>query len=141
MTNEHSPQLQRVTVLHLSGSIERIVAVHRLGAACDVRPIHDFIVAKPKDVLQLLRSVKGQRIVIATKDLRYQRFRTVWKMYAALSGARAAMFADELGATDRFGWAKLAAVELPLLMLEACASIVTLAVGWLRLVRYRPMCR
>lgn len=139
MTNDRTERLQHVLVL--SGSPERAMAA--LGAQFDTLPerVEEFAIANPAKVLALLRSLRGMQVVIVTKDLRYQRFRTIWKLYGAIAGLRHWMFTDEQGRCDRFSWSKLLAIELPALVLEGVVSLVGVLVGWLRLRFYRTSCR
>ncbi|GIV56526.1 MAG: hypothetical protein KatS3mg040_1294 [Candidatus Kapaibacterium sp.] len=139
MTNDRTRRLQQVLVL--SGNPERAIAA--FGGELDVQPhpIEEFAIAKPATVLALFRALRGKQVVIVTKDLRYQRFRTIWKLYSAIAGHRNWMFVDEQGRCDRFSWLKLFAIELPLLVLEGAVSLVGVFVGWIRLRFYRAQCR
>jgi len=128
-------------VLVLSGNPERAMAAFGGELDAQPHPIEEFAVAKPAKVLALLRSLRGTNVVIVTKDLRYQRFRTIWKLYGAIAGLHNWMFVDEQGRCDRFSWLKLFAIELPLLVLEGAASLVGVFVGWIRLRFYRAQCR
>ncbi|MCS6999904.1 MAG: hypothetical protein RMK00_00515 [Bacteroidota bacterium] len=140
MTNVHTRPLHRFVVLHLSGKVERALGHWDFSLPQDIQPLHDFIVAQPKRIIPMLRKLRRSPIVVVTKDLHYQRFRTIWKCYAAISGCKHFLFLDEEGKADPFHWGKFVAVELPLLMLELAWSAIILGIGWFRLRRYRSVC-
>jgi hypothetical protein len=139
MTNDRAMRLQHVLVL--SGNPERAMAAFGDELDTQPHPIEEFAIAKPASVLALLRSLRGTNVVIVIKDMRYQRFRTIWKLYSAIAGLRTLMFVDEQGRCDRFSWVKLFAIELPLLVLEVVVSLAGVVVGWIRLRFYRAQCR
>lgn len=139
MTNDRAARLQQVLVL--SGNPERAMAAFGGTLDAQLHALEEFAVAKPAKVLALLRSLRGTNVAIVTKDLRYQRFRTIWKLYGAIAGLSHWMFIDEQGRCDRFSWVKLFAIELPLLVLEGAVSLVGVFVGWIRLRYYRAQCQ
>ncbi|MCX7929255.1 MAG: hypothetical protein N2663_00820 [Chlorobi bacterium] len=141
MTYKRLQPLQNVALVHLSGSVERVLAALGGVTAAQIVPVHDFIVSNPQRAIQLLRSMRSSTIIIATKSIPFQRFRTIWKLYAAVASSSRLMFADEGGVTDCFSWSRLLAVELPLFALEVVVSLAAILVGWLRLLRYRSVCR
>jgi len=141
MTNKTKQRLHKVRVLCLSGNVAGALAACGLPQAEDVLAVHDFIVARPKQFLALLRAQRHGFVVVVTKDLRYQRFRTIWKLSAVAAGMWHWTFADEEGRTDPFRWGRLLAVEIPQLIAEVFLSLWTLGTGWVRLVRYRRLCR
>ncbi len=141
MTNDSTTRLHEVEVIVLSGNAQRALAAIGWTLVPPTRAIHDFIVAQPSQLLGLLRSLRGKPVIIVTKDLPYQRFRTIWKIYGAVAGLRDWMFIDEEGRCDRFSWWKLLFWETPSLALEVVLSSFGLLVGWVRLQYYRLRCR
>jgi hypothetical protein len=137
MTNRTNKPLQSMSVLCLSGNVRTVLSACGFPPAESFQSVHEFIVAQPRKLLQLMRTRRSGFVVVVTKDLRYQRFRTIWKLYAAAAGMWRWTFADERGATDRFQWWRLLAIEIPLLGWELVQSLGALALGWLRLVRYQ----
>jgi hypothetical protein len=141
MTNDSTARLHEAEVIVLSGNVQRALAAIGWSQVPRTRAIHDFIVAKPNQLYGLLRSLRDKTVVIVTKDLPYQRFRTIWKIYGAVAGFRDWMFVDEEGRCDRFSWWKLLILETPSLALEVALSSFGLIIGWVRLQYYRLRCR
>lgn len=141
MTYKQKQQLHKPVVIHLSGDLSTVLGALAVGQVEHVFPVHEFLIASPWKMLALVRQHRRSSVIVVTKDLRYQRFRTIWKLYAALGGMWNWMFADEHGSVDRFQWWKLLAVEVPLLMVEIIITLGVLVVGDCRLRRYRRYCR
>ncbi len=138
MTNRSNQPLQ---VIVLSGDADVALAACGFHTQSNVLVVHEFIVARPQKMFSLLRQCRRRSVVVVTKDLRYQRFRTIWKLYAAVAGMWTWTFADEHGKTDKFRWGRLFMVEIPLLVWEMLLSVTVLIGGWFRLLRYRRLCQ
>lgn len=141
MTYKQKRQLHAPVAIYLSGDVEKVLHAIAVGHVRQVYPIHEFLIASPQQMLALMRKHRRSSVIVITKDLRYQRFRIIWKLYAALGGMWDWMFADERGKVDRFAWWKLVTVEVPLLLAEIIVSLSVLLSGCFRLYRYRRYCR
>ncbi len=99
MTNRANQPLQ---VIVLSGDADVALAACGFHSPANVLVVHEFIVGRPQKMFSLLRQCRRDGVVVVTKDLRYQRFRIIWKLYAAITGMWKWTFADEYGRTDQF---------------------------------------
>lgn len=140
MTNTQAQQLQPIAVLHLSGNWMQALSAGGYLSDVSVQTVEEFIIAKPRQVWSLLRTQRSKHVLIVTKDISYQRFRTIWKLWVAITGAWRLAFIDERGNSDAFRWWRLLAIDAPKLLLEIVISGVVVLVGVARLWYYNRSC-
>lgn len=109
-------------LLLLNGYKENIISANQMN-------IDDFVIvkiddkdlAKPRNILNIIKQSKAKEVYFGCKELALQRFQHFMKIYAFLSGKPTAVI-DESGSRNDYSFLKFSFIEMPLLCFEAVAS-------------------
>lgn len=93
----------------------------------EIVKIDDKIVSQLGRIKNIIAEHSATRIVVGTKDLKYQRFQTIWKLLFLYVGKTNSMLIDDSGSENVFSFSKLVFVEFPLLIAECFASAFMIA--------------
>ncbi len=120
-------------IILLDAKKQRLCEVHHFNPDdVDIVKIDDKKLAQDKFILNLMKNNNYENVYFGCIKLDYQRFHFFMKLYFLLSGFFKGAIIDEDGKQKKFGFFRFFFVEIPLIVLEAIASLFVVIYSYLK---------
>lgn len=134
-------QSKRDLLLLVSGNGTKILNAHSISAnEVDIVKIDEKILAKPKELICIIKSKPYRAVYFGCDSLSTHRFAFIQKSFILLTTGRGAIL-DENGASSRFSIPKFFLLEIPAFVFELIVSLLVIVIFHIQVLFDKKMLR